>query len=319
MASQAAIENDGAVNERRREIKNVTLIINPVSCPNGVEARKAEIIPRLLERGWQVQTYETCAPEGALPEARRALEAGTDLVIVVGGDGTVMEAMNALIGTGVPIAIVPSGTGNLLALNLGIPWDLPHSLDIALTGVPKPIDLVQVDDGAKYFAIMGGVGYDARIMEETPRKVKQKIGRLAYIWTAIKNLRGQRFPVSLSIDGAPPIRQMAKSVLVANLGQILPKLTVFPDSRPDDGVIEVGILKAARPLDFVRLFFRSLVGRPQEDPAFDAYQARRLTLAIGREEPLELDGDVIARVRQLDLAVTPGAIQVMMPRPDQAA
>lgn len=318
MAPQATLQSAGAP-AARRPIKNVTLIVNPVSCPNGVEARKHEIIPILEEHGWDVQSYETCAPEGALPEARNAVNRGTDLVIVVGGDGTIMEAMNALIGSDIPIAIVPSGTGNLLALNLGIPRDVAHSLDIALTGEPRPLDLVEVDGGKKYFAIMGGVGYDARIMEETPREVKQKVGRLAYIWTALKNLRGQRFPVVLSIDGAPATCQMAKTVLVANMGEILPKFKVFPEARPDDGLIEVGVLKAASIADFLRLLFRALLGRPEEDPAFDAYQAHEISIELGRDEPLQLDGDPIAAVRRLELKVAPGAILVMMPRVDQAA
>lgn len=319
MAPQAELDTAGVARAVRRSITNVAVIINPVSCPNGVEARKNEIIPVLQERGWQVQVYETCAPEGALPEAKRAVEAGADLIIVAGGDGTVMEAMNALIGTEIPIAIVPAGTGNLLALNLGIPWDTPRALEIALTGEPKPIDLVQVDNGKKYFAIMGGVGYDAKIMEETDRKTKQKIGRLAYIWTALKNLRGQRFPVTLSIDGAKATRQMAKSVLVANMGQILPKIKVFPEARPDDGLIEVGVLKASTVGDFLRLTFRAILGRPAEDPAFDAYQAHEISLTLHRKEPLQLDGDPITEVRRLDLKVAPGAIHVMMPRPDQAS
>src|SRR5579883_414982 len=242
IAPQAPIE---IPSETPNSAKNVTLIINPVTCPNGIDARKAEIIPALTERGWNVQAYETCAPEGALPEAKCAMESDTDMVIVVGGDGTLMEAMNALIGTSIPIAILPAGTGNLLALNLGIPWDTPGALDIALNGVPKPVDLVQVDGGKKYFAIMGGVGYDARIMDETDRRAKQKFGRLAYIWTALKNLGGQRFPFTITLDNGQTVRQMGKSVLVANMGEIMPGLKAFPNAKPDDGLVEVGILKAA--------------------------------------------------------------------------
>lgn len=324
-----------AGEERRRPIKDVTVIVNPVACPKGVEARKAEIIPKLEQRGWRVQAYETCAPEGALPEARRAVEAGTDLVIVVGGDGTVMEAINALIGTDIPIAIVPSGTGNVLALNLGIPTDVPHSLDIALTGSPHPIDLVEAKtqilspagrDGApepggakKYFAIMGGVGYDAQIMQETGRQAKQRFGRLAYIWTALKALGERRFPVAIRIDGNQAVHYRAKSVMIANMGEILPNLKVFPQARPDDGIIEVGVLKAARFVDFLHLVFHTLLGRPEEDPAFDAYQARQISLVVGGSEPLQLDGDPIGQAHRLDLTVAPGAIRVMMPRAEQAA
>jgi diacylglycerol kinase family enzyme len=113
------------------------------------------------------------------------------------------------------------------------------------------------------------------------------------------------------------MRYRAKSVLVANMGEILPKLKVFPEAKPDDGLIEVGVLKANGVADFLRLFFRALLGRPEEDPALDAYQAHDVLLEIGRDEPLQLDGDPIAAVRRLELKVAPGAIRIMMPRPDQ--
>ncbi|HEX5322615.1 MAG TPA: YegS/Rv2252/BmrU family lipid kinase [Capsulimonadaceae bacterium] len=313
MAAYIPLQTNSDTPPSTRAVKNVAVIINPVACPSGIEARKAEIVPALAQSGWNVQTFETCAPEGAFPEARSAVEAGVDLVIVVGGDGTLMEAMNALIGTPIPVAIIPSGTGNLLALNLGIPTDTPSALAIALNGAPKPIDLVRVNDGQKYFAIMGGVGYDARIMEETDRRSKQKFGRLAYMWTALKNLGGRRFTTTLTLDGDRRIRQIAKSVLFANMGEIMPGVKAFPDARPDDGLIEIGVLKAESVGDFLRLFLRLLIGRPQDDPAFDLYHAKRLQLKLGRAEPLELDGDSLGATRQLDLEVAPGAISVMIP------
>ena len=139
----------------------VTVILNPVSCPLGVDKIQEEIARLLTELGCEGTFLHTCEAETALALAQKALADGAKTIIAAGGDGTVMEALNALIGKDVPLGVIPLGTGNLLALNLDIPLTVPEAVKVAITGTSKKIDLVRVNHGEHYFAVMGGVGFDS--------------------------------------------------------------------------------------------------------------------------------------------------------------
>ncbi|HEY3329345.1 MAG TPA: diacylglycerol kinase family protein [Capsulimonadaceae bacterium] len=294
--------------------RKVAVIVNPVSCPNGIEQFESAVRQEFERHQIDWSAVHTSESVNASTLAKRAVDSGVAMVVAAGGDGTVMEAMNALIGTDVPLGVIPLGTGNLLAVNLAIPLDLAGAVDTALSGTPKRIDVVRVNDGEKYFAIMGGLGFDARIMAKTDRASKQRFGRCAYLWTAIKERRSQRFQVSVSLDGGAPIHLKAKSVLIGNLAQIAPNVRLFDNTAPDDGLIEVGLLKANSVEDFVRLGWRTLIGRPADDPQFDAYQARRVEIVARRPEPIEYDGDSAGMARRLSLTVASKAVAVMVPK-----
>ena len=263
----------------------------------------------------QVRYMRTSESGGAGPCATEAISGGATLLIAAGGDGTMMETINAAVGSGVPVGIVPLGTANLLALNLDIPSSVEEAVKIAVGGVPTEIDLVKVNATGHYFAIMGGIGFDARIMHETARAEKRRFGRLAYLRTALKHIRGHRFAVTVTLDDRPPIRLLAKSVLIANLGELMPGLSLFADTSPSDGIIEVGLLKASRLQHFLSLIGRLILRRADQDPSFDVYQARRVRVETSRPQPFELDGDPQDHVSHIDMEVAPKAATIMLPRP----
>jgi diacylglycerol kinase family enzyme len=194
--------------------KSVYVIFNPVSGKSDPEQRKQIISDALADHHYTCQFIATTREQGARACAEEALAQGADLLAVSGGDGTVMEAMSAVVGKNIPIAVLPAGTGNLLSVNLGIPMTVPEAVHVALSGHKYALDLARTADG-RYFAIMGGLGMDAQMIKDSDREAKDKMGKLAYFWAAFKNLPRHRALVEIRLDDRPPIRRRAKSVLLA--------------------------------------------------------------------------------------------------------
>ena len=153
--------------------------------------------------------------------AHEAAVSGADLVIAIGGDGTIRAVCEELAGTGVPVGIVPAGTGNLLARNLDIPLYLRSAVDVALNGQDRAIDMVEVS-GDKMedatFLVMAGMGFDAAIMEGVNEDIKAKVGWLAYVWSALKSLMFPAIRIDVSVDGGEFTRHRARTLVIGNVG-----------------------------------------------------------------------------------------------------
>ena len=292
--------------------KCVFVIFNPVSGKSDPEQRKKAISDALAEEGYTCQFIATTKEQGAKALAEQAIKEGADLLAVSGGDGTVMEALSALVGTDIPIAVLPAGTGNLLSVNLGIPLTVPEAVKVALSGKPYALDLAKTTDG-RHFAIMGGLGLDAQMIADTDRKAKDKMGKLAYFLAALKNLPRQRSSFEITLDERRPIRRRAKTVLIANMGKIGGQLEAMPTASPHDGLLDVGILKTATLAQWVRLMAYAALGRTQDDPALEVYQARKITLRALRPERVEYDGEDGGQTQHIIVEVVPKAVHVLLP------
>ena len=298
--------------EARQTAKSVFVIFNPVSGQSNPDERKKIISDALDAHGYTCQFIATSREQGAKALAAQALKDGADLLAVSGGDGTVIEAMSALIGTDIPIAVLPAGTGNLLSINLGIPITVPDAVDVALSGRPYMLDLARTGDG-RYFAIMGGMGLDAQMIADTDRAAKDKMGKWAYFRAAFKNLPRRRAYIDIVLDDQPPLRRRAKTVLLANMGKITGGLSVMPTATPNDGLLDVGIVKAATLAHWMHLMGSALLGRAHQDPLLEVHQARKVTLRPRRPQPVEFDGEDGGETRELTVEIVPKAVRVLLP------
>jgi diacylglycerol kinase (ATP) len=258
---------------------------------------------------WREVSKSRKAPK----QIRRALEWGADVIFVWGGDGTAQRAVDAVAGTDTPLALLPAGTANLLATNLGIPQDIDAAVDIGLAGERRRLDVGRVNGEA--FAVMAGAGFDAQMIADADGGLKDRFGRLAYIWTGIKNLRATPFDATVKIDGRRWFKGKANCVLVGNVGKLLGGVELFERSRPDDGLLEVGVLTADGAIQSVRTMARVVVGGADEAPAAKTTKAACVRIKMGRKVPYEIDGGERGKVTSLRVDVEPAAVVVCVAAP----
>ena len=177
--------------------------------------------------------YEVKKSRKAPARARAALEEGAGLIFVWGGDGMVQHCVDALAGEKAAVAILPAGTANLLASNLGIPADLSRAVRIGLHGDRRSLDTGTVN--GEHFAVMAGAGFDARMISDASRKMKARLGRAAYLWTGARNLMLHRASAVIEVDGERFFRGRVSAVLAGNVGKILGGLEVSAVRNPTAG------------------------------------------------------------------------------------
>jgi diacylglycerol kinase (ATP) len=255
--------------------------------------------------------YEVKKSRKAPKRARAALAKDAGLVFVWGGDGMVQHCVDALAGEKAALAILPAGTANLLAANLGIPADLTRAVRIGLYGERRSLDTGTVN--GEHFAVMAGAGFDARMISGASRKMKARLGRAAYLWTGARSLMLHRASAVIEVDGKRFFRGRVSSVLAGNVGKILGGLEVFRDAEPDDGVLELGVVTARNPADWARVFGRIITGKPAKSKFVRITSGRRIRIRFDRPFPYELDGGDRKPVRKLKIKVHPASITVCVP------
>ena len=202
--------------------------------------------------------YEVPKSRKAPSQFRRAIKEGAELVFVWGGDGTVQRCIDAFDGADVLIAIVPAGTANLLASNLDIPKDIEQAVSIGLHGAHRRLDVGRIN--GERFAVMAGAGFDALMIREADAGLKDRIGRVAYVWTGVNQLGRKPFEARIKVDGSTWFKGKASCVLLGNFGELFAGVEAFEDARPDDGMLELGVVTADSVLDWVRTIGRTAVG-----------------------------------------------------------
>ena len=258
------------------------------------------------------QWFEVSKSAKAPKCVRKAVKLGADLVFVWGGDGMVQRCIDAVAGSSVVIAILPAGTANLLATNLEIPKDLARAVAIGLNGSQRSLD-VGVLNGER-FAVMAGAGFDARIMGGVDSAAKQRFGRLAYFGSGARAMKTGRCRMKIKVDGELWFDGKASCVLFGNVGTVTGGLCIFPDARPDDGVLELGVVTAHRPLDWLRVLTRIVSHDPAKSPMVRQTHGRKFSVRLARSLPFELDGGARTKTRKLRVRVQPGAVRVCVPQ-----
>ena len=274
---------------------------------------------RLQAAGWKVDSLVVRRKSALRRHAAHGVDAGVDVVVAVGGDGAVLQVVNALAETKVALGIIPMGTGNLLAGNLGIPHQLDRAVDVLVNGHHRRIDLGRVTVGGKDhdFTVACGVGFDARVMQATDTREKRRLGKLAYLVQAIRQAQHVRDVThEITLDGRRSSRK-ATQVLIANFGQMGSLVETRREIQPDDGLLDVIVVRAPGPVLGLLAGWEALrqrnLGASAAGHVFRA-QAREVRIATRRARLVETDGSVVGTT-PIIASIRPAALTVIVPIP----
>jgi len=255
--------------------------------------------------------FEVPKSKKAPKRVKQALDEGAELILAWGGDGTVQRCIDAMAGSDATLAVVPAGTANLFASNLGIPKDIAEAVRIALGGASRKIDVGKMQ--GERFGVMAGAGLDARMIRDADGGLKDRLGRLAYVWTGLKNTRAPAFRAKIQVDGTQWYEGEASLVLAGNLGEVFAGVEAFEDADPDDGRLDLGVVHAEGLVEWARTAARAAVGKPSDSPFVQQTTARTVQVKLDRKVPYELDGGERDPVKRFEIEVEPAAIEVRVP------
>ncbi len=245
-------------------------------------------------------------------QVQRALDEGAELVFAWGGDGMVQRCIDVLAGTSASLAIVPAGTANLFATNLGIPKDIAGAVAVGLHGGRRELDVGRFK--GERFAVMAGAGFDAAMIRDSgDGGLKERFGRAAYVWTGSENLRSKPFRAKIEVDGVDWYKGKASCILLGNMGRLFGGVAAFEDARPDDGKLELGVVTAEGPLEWGRMLARAAVGTPSKSPFARTTKAKSVKVKLNRKVLYELDGGDRTKLKSFKVRVEAGAICVRVP------
>jgi len=270
---------------------------------------------RVLEAAGVADPFWCEVPKSrkAPAQVRRALDEGAELIVAWGGDGMVQRCVDVLAGSEVPLAIIPAGTANLFATNLGIPSDIEGAVAVGLHGARRRVDLGRFN--GERFAVMAGAGFDAAMIRDAGEGgLKERLGRVAYVWTGSENLRSKPFRADIEVDGASWYKGKASCILFGNVGKLVGGVEAFEDARPDDGKLELGIVTAEGLLEWGRMIARAAVGPVDKSPLAQTTKARSVKVKLNRKVLYELDGGDRTKVKTFKVKVEPGAVTVCVPK-----
>jgi len=258
---------------------------------------------------------ETTADSPGSAQARQAVANGADLVVAWGGDGTVTSVAEGLVGCGVPLGIIPGGTGNLLCRNLGIPLTLRDAGHIAFGGAERLIDVVEIGLGgrATISTVIAGIGLDA-VLIDADETLKRVFGPTAYVVNTAKAVTHKKMRVGVAIDGGEPRWYTARSVMVANVGGLIGGLDVVPESDASDGLLHVVVLPLDSPLDWARTAGRLALRRGGHDSSRIHLTGTSAWVVTTTDQPRQVDGDVVEPGRRMQARVRPASLLVRVPR-----
>jgi diacylglycerol kinase (ATP) len=268
---------------------------------------------RTLERHGVTDLFwcEVSKSKKAPKHVRLALDQGAELIFVWGGDGIVQQCVNEIAGTDATLAIIPAGTANLLATDLGIPKSIEDAVEIGLNGDRRQIDLGRLN--GERFAAVAGAGFDAALIRDANGSLKEHFGRLSYVWAGSKNIRTKPFKARIAVDGATWYDGKATSIMFGNIRDAFGGVEAIEEARPDDGMIELGVVSAEGLLQWARTIARAAVGSAPKSPFVQVARAHRVKVKLNRKVLYELDGGDRTKLKKFDVEVEPGAISVRVP------
>ncbi|GGF17746.1 diacylglycerol/lipid kinase family protein [Subtercola lobariae] len=317
-------------------VKTAAVIYNPIKVD--LDALRDAVSTAAQEAGWGDSVWlETSVEDVGQGVTKQAIELGVDLVIAAGGDGTVRAVAEALRASSIPLALLPSGTGNLLARNLKLTLnDVPGSVLAAFTGVDRPIDLGVIDieraDTSRdrhVFVVMAGMGIDAKMIANTNDDLKAKAGIAAYVGAISKSLRDpNELHLRFTLDDEPAKRATVHTVILGNCGSLPANILLMPDAVVDDGLFDLLLLRPGGVLGWIRVWAKvawlngivrrtktgqALAGEQKNDHDLHYRTGKKFVARLSRPEEIELDGDGFGKATAFNAWIEPGALLVRVP------
>jgi diacylglycerol kinase family enzyme len=316
--------------------RQAALVYNPIKV-DGKNLR-ARVRDLSREAGWEHPAfYPTTVEDAGQLATAQALERGVDVVLVAGGDGTVRAVSEAIAGTGVPLAILPSGTGNLLARNLGLPLGDPDEMIRAALGdFRHPIDIgwarITREDGTESehaFVVLAGIGLDADMIANTRSDLKKSVGWIAYVDGAARSLpRAKPFRTVYQIDEGRLHTHRAYSVLFANCGTLPAGIALIPEASITDAALDIAVIQPTGVLGWVAVWrkiwwdnsvlrrFRAgrrVLERRGRNASVHYFRGAAAEAAVPESTPVELDGDEFGSAVRITCWADPGALLLALP------
>lgn len=304
----AQVNSSNRVHKGDAPYQNVLVIINPAA---GQDRPILGAMNRAFHDAgvnWDVRI--TKKDGDALRFAQEAIAAGVNAVAVYGGDGTVMEVANGMVGSQVPLAIFPGGTANVMSVELGIPGDLAEAMALVCgqDSYVRSVDVGRV--GERYFLLRCGIGFEAQMIQNTAREQKDQLGRLAYVLSALQTITTRTVArYRLTLDGET-VEADAVTLMVANSGNFgLPGLTLAKTISVSDGLLDI---LAIRDTDVGSLLQMAASALGAGDPLLH-WQAREIKVESDPPQDVILDGEPIGQT-PLEAAIIPDGLHVIVPR-----
>lgn len=306
----------GGGRDAAREPVRSAIVVNPAKVVD-LEQRRVEICQALAQAGWPEPMWlPTTREDPGCGQAEQAIASGARVVFAFGGDGTVMAVAGALAGTDVALAILPSGTGNLLATNLELPDEVLAGVAVATGGHRRRVDVGVVDGHT--FTVMAGMGFDAQMVGDAPEQVKAKLGWPAYVLSALRHLRDRPMRIRIRLDGGRPLRRRVRAVVVGNVGRLQGGLVLLPDAKLDDGKLDVAVIEPRTVGHWLRLVWAVARRRQRDTDEMEIFTAERVEITSDQVQPREVDGDVIEPSTTMSVTVRPFALCLCVPAPAPA-
>jgi len=321
--------------------RSLTVVYNPVKVDDLVATQ--ELVAKAAARhGWEDPSWvETTKEETGEKQGREAVRAGSDVVASLGGDGTVRAVASALVGTDVALGLLPGGTGNLLARNLGLPVDsLEDAVDAMLGGTDRRIDVGlmrvsdepirppashatkdggdQVADDEEVFLVMAGLGLDGQVMAGTDERVKAVIGWVAYVFSFLRHVFSRGFRVEVTSTGdegvveraGNTVNRHARTVVVGNCGTLQGGIELMPEAKIDDGVLDTVVVAPQGVLGWLSVVSDVVTRHRAGHRRLDRLRGQGFTVTAGRPVEAEIDGDPIGEHVSLGIRVLPDSLVV---------
>jgi diacylglycerol kinase (ATP) len=283
---------------------------------DGSDGLRPAVQDAVLAVGWpEPHWLRTTEEDPGRGMAERAVKDGAQLVVVCGGDGTVSSCAEGLAGTGVPMAVVAVGTGNLIAGNLGIPTDLQSALEVLTSGVDRPLDVGRYADGL--VVGMAGIGLDAAMVTDAPVWLKKHVGWAAYVVSILRHLGDRGIRLTLDLDGERHVRRRVRTLVIGNIGSLRGGIQLLPDARADDGLLDAVLLAPRGILGWLPVAARIAARRSKSTATVERFQARHIVVRTAHGVPQEVDGEPLPRAPGMDNTIDPGARRGRLPQAEE--